>query len=483
MVMAPMLTLPITLASWNLWTHVLKGFSFPNVISTAFADIARRAVLRQLQSLDHGTLILHDTDGSKHVFGLAFSNDRLDGTADDVLEKGKEGAPQAVDLHVHAISAWPRILLANDVGFAEAYMLGEISCSDLVAFFRLFILNANNTSSSSPTLSSLISTLTVPLTRLSNTTSQALLNAQSHYCQSNALFAAFLDPTMTYSAPIWLPRSDPASSTDTLEAAQLRKLHHTITAARIKASDHVLEIGTGWGSFAIEAVRKTGCRVTTITLSAEQAHLARQRVREAWFQDRIEVLVCDYRHVPLPGCGKARYDKLVSIEMLEHVGAEYLDTYFACVDRHLKVDGGIAVIQCSTIPEARYEAYKRRRDFIQKYIFPGGHLPTVSSLVASIDRASKGRLVVDDITSVSGHYIKALRLWRKKFLDSWEDVIVPALREKMPGMTNKDMEVFKRKFVYYFCYSEAGFSAKTLGNVSIAVGREGTRELIDDVPM
>lgn len=235
---------------------------------------------------------------------------------------------------------------------------------------------------------------------------------------------------------------------DTLEVAQLRKLHYTIAAARIKAGDHVLEIGTGWGSFAIEAVRKTGCRVSTITLSSEQANVARQRVKKAGLEHKIEVLVCDYRHAPLPGGGRGRFDKLFSIEMIEHVRAEYLDTYFACVDRYLKVESGIAVFQCSTIPEGRYEGYKRRTDFIQRYIFPGGHLPTVSVLVRSIDRGSKGRLVVEDIKSRSGHYVATLRLWRERFLENWESVIEPTFREKKPGMTDADLDMFRRKFVY-----------------------------------
>ena len=245
----------------------------------------------------------------------------------------------------------------------------------------------------------------------------------------------------------------------------------------------MLEIGTGWGSFAIEAVRKTGCRVSTITLSSEQADVARQRVKEAGLERKIEVLVCDYRHVPLPEGGRGKFDKLVSIEMIEHVGAEYLDTYFACVDRYLKAETGIAVFQCSTIPEGRYEGYKRRTDFIQRYIFPGGHLPTVSALVRSINRASKGRLVVEDIKSVSGHYVATLRLWRERFLDNWESVIKPALRERKLSMTDADLDVFRRKFVYYFGYAEAGFATKTLGDVSITVGREGAVELFDDIPM
>ena len=263
-------TTSILIPLWKSWAYLLKGLYFSDAIFVACADFARRIVLSQLQDLEHGTLILHDTDGSKRVFGAPAStdvfNEDLNGMASP-LGKDQLHMKQAptVELHIHSPSAWPRSLLANDMGFAEAYMLGEISCSDLPALFRLFILNSANPTSS--TLSTLISTITASLHRLSNTKEQALANAQSHYCQSNALFAAFLDPTMTYSATLWVPLSDPRSAMDTLEAVQLRKLHYTITAARIKAGDHVLEIGTGWGSFAIEAVRKTGCRVSTIRLA------------------------------------------------------------------------------------------------------------------------------------------------------------------------------------------------------------------------
>ena len=243
----------------------------------------------------------------------------------------------------------------------------------------------------------------------------------------------------------------------------------------------MLEIGTGWGSFAVEAVRKTGCRVSTVTACSEKAEAARQRAKEAGYEERVEVLVCDYRHVPLPGGGKGRYDKLVSTEMIEHVGAEYLDTYFACVDRYLKADGGIAVFQCSTIPEGRHEGYNRRRDFIQRYIFPGGHLPTVSVLAASIDRSSKGRLAVEDIKSVSEHYVATSRLWMDRFLENWEKLIIPALKEEKTGMTDAEMGIFRSKYEYYFSYCEAGFATKMLGDVSVTIGREGAVELIDSV--
>lgn len=165
------------------------------------------------------------------------------------------------------------------------------------------------------------------------------------------MFAAFLSPDMTYSCAIFRPRSDPLHKEETLEQAQERKLMRFVKNCRIKSTDHVLEIGTGWGSFAITAVRETGCKVTSLTLSIEQKELAEERIAEAGFTDKIEVLLCDYRALPIPK-GSQGYDKIVSIEMLEAVGKEFLNTYFECVDKLLKKDGGVACFQCITMPES-----------------------------------------------------------------------------------------------------------------------------------
>lgn len=163
---------------------------------------------------------------------------------------------------------------------------------------------------------------------------------------------------MTYSCPIW-QKEEENRLEESLEHAQMTKLHRCIDAARIKSSDHVLEIGTGWGSFAIEAVKATGCKVTSLTLSKEQKQLAEERIKEAGFKDRIDVLLMDYRELPPP---ERPYDKIISIEMLEAVGKEYFGTYFGCVDRLLKKDGGIAVLQCITMPEGRHEAYSKSEE-------------------------------------------------------------------------------------------------------------------------
>ena len=305
----------------------------------------------------------------------------------------------------------------------------------------------------------------------------------AHYDISNEMFAAFLSPDMTYSSPIWYPKSNPAHASETLEHAQMRKLDRFIDNTHIESTDHVLEIGTGWGSFAIRAVQRTGCRITSVTLSIEQKELAEERIRQAGMSDKITVLLCDYRNLEVPANGG--YDKIVSIEMLEAVGKEYLETYFRCINKLLKKDGGIACFQCITMPEARYDAYARSDDFIRRYIFPGGHLPTVTQLITSITNGSNGSLVVDSVENIGPHYAKALRLWREAFLGAWDANIKPqVLREKQgEGMDEEGAEVFRRKWDYYFRYSEAGFATKTLGDVIITVGREGAMQMMEQVPL
>lgn len=197
------------------------------------------------------------------------------------------------------------------------------------------------------------------LARSTNTLSNSLLNISAHYDISNDMFAAFLSPDMTYSCPVWRPQIESDPNDESLEEAQIRKLVRFIDGAKIKSSDHVLEIGTGWGSFAIEAVRRTKCRVTSLTLSAEQKHLAEKRIRAAGLDDRIDVMLMDYRQLPIP---TTPYDKVVSIEMLEAVGQDFLATYFACVNRLLKKRGGIAMFQCITMPEGRHKAYSRSEE-------------------------------------------------------------------------------------------------------------------------
>ena len=310
--------------------------------------------------------------------------------------------------------------------------------------------------SNGTTMTSAISSAVSGLLRKANTLSNALLNISAHYDISNEMFAAFLSPDMTYSCPIW--RSASATSEkgaeESLEEAQIRKLDRFIDNAKIKSTDHVLEIGTGWASFAIRAVQRTGCRITSLTLSREQKDLADTRIANAGLTDNIEVLLCDYRALPMPREGP--YDKIVSIEMLEAVGREFLNTYFECIHKLLKPDGGIAVFQSITMPEARYEAYTKGEDFIRKYIFPGGHLPTVSQLVGSINAGSKGLLIVDSIENIGPHYAKTLRLWNEKFMQNFDTRIRPALLDEHRGMTEADSALFRRKWEVRLLFGSLG---------------------------
>ncbi|KAM7190751.1 cyclopropane-fatty-acyl-phospholipid synthase [Rhypophila sp. PSN 637] len=451
--------------------------------------VAKAVVQSMLSSIEVGTLLLVDqTTGERHVYGQKLGPTKLEILRAKIdLSQATNGLPSVrkadsiprVELVIKNDAFWMRTFLFADMGFAEAYMLGEVECADLTGFFQLFLLNRDKMGDGN-TWTSTFSSAVTNVARSTNTLSNALLNISAHYDISNDMFAAFLSPDMTYSCPIWKPTPAGQRGTESLEEAQYTKLRRFINNTKIKSTDHVLEIGTGWGSLAIEAVRLTGCRVTSLTLSKEQKALADQRIAEHGYSDRIEVRLQDYRSLPVP---EKPYDKIISIEMLEAVGQEYLGTYFNCINKLLKKDGGIAAFQCITMPEGRYEAYAKSEDFINHYIFPGGHLPSITQLLNHISTESNGTLIVESVENIGGHYSKALRLWNEEFLAKFNDQIRPALKKEHPGMTDKEMDVFRRKWEYYFTYCEAAFLTKTLGDVIITVGREGALELMEDIPL
>ncbi|KAK4031746.1 Tuberculostearic acid methyltransferase UfaA1 [Parachaetomium inaequale] len=457
--------------------------------------VAKPAILSLLSSIEVGTLILIDEPhGERHVFGQPLdANGTIvpDGRSDSktTMSNGNGNVNGSgnvngnvngkvngnginnpiATLTITSPSFYPRLLLLADMGFAQSYLLAEVTSTDLTSFFRLFLLNRDRLHNGTTALSALLSTLALRL----NTTENALLNASAHYDLGNAMFAAFLSPDMTYSCPIWTLNNPDPTKDEELERAQMRKLHRFIAGARLKRTDHVLELGTGWGSFAVEAAKRTGCRVTTVTLSRAQKEWAEERVEREGLGGRVRVLLMDYRDVTFPvpdddGEGQGEgYDKIVSIEMLEAVGKEFLGTYFGRVHRLLKRDGGLAMFQCITMPEGRHAAYEGREDFINRYIFPGGYLPSVTQLLNHITAESGGTLIVEKVENIGGHYARALRLWRERFLANFEDKIRPALMTEHPGMREEEVEVFRRKWEYYFSYSEAGFLTKTLGDVII----------------
>ena len=452
------------------------SFARPRLVTAS-----KSAVLAFLKNTQIGSLTITDEEGETTVCGKSTESEG-DG------ERSVYDIANA-ELIVRDSKFWIRAGLFADMGFAESYMLGEIECSDLTALFKVLITNKKYLAHRA-TWTSNVSARIGGVVRKTNSLTNARLHIAAHYDISNDMFAGFLSPDMTYSCALWLPKTDNYYTVESLEQAQYRKLQRVIDNARIRSSDHVLEIGTGWGSFAVLAVKQTGCKVTSITLSQEQKALAEKRIKSAGYEDKIKVLLIDYRSLPVPTEEDEKYDKIVSIEMLEAVGAEYLDTYFRCVDNLLKTEGGVAVFQCITIPESRYNSYRKSDDFIRRYIFPGGHLPTKTLLLESIRSGSSHghspRLIPESVENIGPHYTKTLRCWRENFMNNFESVIKPALlaeHKENGSMSNEDVEVFKRKWEYYFSYCEAGFATKTLGDAIITVGREGAVQMMEDVPL
>jgi cyclopropane-fatty-acyl-phospholipid synthase len=358
---------------------------------------------------------------------------------------GDETSQLRSRIHVHDWRFFTRLLHGATVGVGEAYMQGEWSSSDLVSLVRIVIANRRALRRITPAALANIASDKLVHSMRANRLGRSKRNIAAHYDLSNELYALFLDETMTYSAAYF------AAPTDTLEQAQLAKYRRLADKARIDADCHVLEIGCGWGGFAIFAASTYGCRVTGITLSEQQAALARQRVREAGLEDRVAIELIDYREVT------GRYDRIVSIEMLEAVGHRYLDTYFATIDRLLAPDG-LAAVQVITIPEQRYESYKRRPDFIQRYIFPGGHLPSLEAMSGSMGRS--GDLYVEEVDNIGVHYAETLRRWRERFLANVDQVHALGFDDR-----------FVRMWEFYLAYCEGAFLARYISDLQVVLTR------------
>ncbi|KAL5501293.1 hypothetical protein ACEPAH_8553 [Sanghuangporus vaninii] len=424
------------------------------------------------------------------------------------------------ELRVKSDLFWIRLVTMGDLGFAEAYMYGEVECEDLVSSFKIFLRNRERLQNLDSRFSYLFS-LPQKITsmRFVNTLSNSRSNISAHYDISNKMFEGFLSEDMTYSCAIFkeldadlrlpLPSEIPSrgqvkvkydlptpitsetatpnnelisesGGVDELYEAQIRKIDHIIRCAKIQPGQRVLEIGSGWGSLALRiATQFPGTTVDTITLSVHQQSLACQRIARTGKEvsDRVRVHLMDYRAMPETWAGF--FDRVISVEMVEAVGLEYLDEYFRVIDWALKPHTGVGVIQSITIPEARFERYSKEIDFIRKWVFfPGGILPTLSLLIQSLTSGSRGRLVVDSVSNIGPHYSRTLREWRRRFLAHFDVVIEPALQEEYPTVMagekgKEEVEVFKRKWIYYYCYCEIGFTTRSLGDHIITFSREG----------
>jgi cyclopropane-fatty-acyl-phospholipid synthase len=358
---------------------------------------------------------------------------------------GDAASPLSSRIHVHDWRFFTRLLHGATVGVGESYLQGEWSSSDLVSLVRIVIANRRALRRITPAaLANIASDKLIHALR-ANRLGRSKRNIAAHYDLSNELYALFLDDTMTYSAAYF------TSPSDTLEQAQEAKYRRLAEKARIGAGDHVLEIGCGWGGFAIFAASTYGCRVTGITLSEEQAAFARQRVSDAGLEELVSIELTDYREVT------GRFDRIISIEMLEAVGHRYLDTFFATIDRLLAPDG-LAAVQVITIPEQRYENYKRRPDFIQRYIFPGGHLPSLEAMSGSMGRS--GDLYVEEVDNIGVHYAETLRRWRERFLANVEEVHALGFDDR-----------FVRMWEFYLAYCEGAFLARYISDLQVVLTR------------
>jgi cyclopropane-fatty-acyl-phospholipid synthase len=373
----------------------------------------------------------------------------------DVVEAGRRRSFGPADaelratLTIHDPAAW-RGALRGSVGLGETYVEGLWETDDLVALIRIAARELRKTGGVRGAVARprgwahRVRGL-VP----DNTRAKARKHIAAHYDLGNDLFASFLDEQMLYSCA-YFPRPDAS-----LEQAQLAKLERICGELRLGPENHLLEIGSGWGGLAIHAAREHGCRVTTTTISPAQHELAARRIREAGLGDRVELLLEDYRDL------HGRYDRLVSVEMIEAVGWRHFDDYFRRCSELLSPDG-LMLLQAITIDDRLYEAEKGARSFANTHVFPGGCLPSKRLIADCLARVTDMREVwMDDITA---HYPPTLASWRRRFLDTWERLRARGYDER-----------FRRLWEFYLCSSEAGFRERRIRDVQLLLAKPGWR--------
>ena len=360
--------------------------------------------------------------------------------------------PGASPVRVQVVDpAFYRMIAASGtVGAGEAYMEGLWTCDDLVGLVRLLVRNR-----------ALLDGLETGLARAGgmalrgcnalrrNTRTGSRRNIAAHYDLGNDFFSLFLSPDLMYSSALY------ANADDTLEIASTRKLDRICQTLELSPEDRVIEIGTGWGGFALHAAQHYGCHVTTTTISQEQHALASQRIAEAGLQDRVTLLLQDYRDL------EGTYDKLVSIEMVEAIGAQYLETYFAKLGTLLAPDGA-ALVQAITIEDHRYVQARDSVDFIKRFIFPGSFIPSVAAMLQAKTRASD--LQLENLEDFGMSYAKTLSTWRERFMARRTEV-------RAQGFDAR----FMRMWEFYLAYCEGGFRERSIGVVQMLLGKPGHR--------
>jgi cyclopropane-fatty-acyl-phospholipid synthase len=403
--------------------------------TTVLQRLARKLLLERLAGIHAGRLEVIDGHDSFSFGGTGHRNDLC--ARVEVLN------PQF----------WADAVFGGSTGAGEAYIHGLWRCDDLTSLVRLFIANREVLEGVDGSTSVLFEggrRLGHWLNRNSKAGSRK--NIAAHYDLGNDMFRLFLDPTMNYSCGIFEHESA------TMEQASVAKMDALCRKLDLTSADHLLEIGTGWGGLAMHAAQHYGCRVTTTTISREQHALAAERVRAAGLQDRVTLLLKDYRDL------SGTYDKLVSVEMIEAVGHHYLDDYFAKCGSLLKPDGLMA-LQAITIADQFYAEALKSVDFIKRFVFPGSFIPSVSAMTDSIARSTDLRLF--HLQDIGPHYATTLAKWRERFFGNAQQVRALGYPES-----------FLRLWEFYLCYCEGGFLERHIGDVQMVLSKPGNRRAV-----
>ena len=414
-------------------TPKYKSVSVPGPVRS-LNGVGRRLVLAMLEKLEVGQLTVKDGRMVK-TFGHKTPEFDLSAT-----------------IRVHRDDFYRFCAFGGSIGAGEAFMLGHWTSTDLTAVMRIIVRNQQvfgEMDQGWTMLSRPVNQIFHLMRR--NTPTGSRENIMAHYDLGNDFYRLFLDETMTYSSGIF------ETSRSSLKVASIAKYDRLCRKLDLGPDDHVLEIGTGWGGFALYAAEKYGCEVTTTTISQQQYDFAEAKIESAGLSQRIHLLKSDYRELT------GQYDKLVSIEMIEAVGHHYYDTFFQVCARYLK-DDGLMAIQAITIADHAFEQHKNSVDFIKRYIFPGSCIPSVTALLDAMSRSSDLRLFhMEDITS---HYATTLRMWRERFFDNLDQVRELGFED-----------AFIRMWDYYLSYCEGGFLERYIGNVQMVFSKPLVRRL------
>ncbi len=407
----------------------------PLTISTAGFSlkerISRRLLHQRLSLLARGELIFIEPDGSRIVF------------------EGKQPG-RRISVNIKNPRVYWKTLVEGDIGFGKCYMSGDWTCKDLTGLLLLLLENRDDLGDYQ-FITSFPSKLGNRFShwRRRNTPMSAKRNIQNHYDLGNDFFRLFLDESMTYSCAVFL------SGDESLEQAQTNKITSILKKADLSSAHEILEIGCGWGALCLEAAKKYGCRVTGITLSEQQLAYAQERIHQEGPGADIQLMLQDYRSVT--GC----FDRIISVEMFEAVGRDYFGRFFKKCDQLLKSRGRV-VLQIITISAERYDAYSHGCDWIQKYIFPGGFLPSYAALQSAILENSS--LVIKEVEHIGFHYVKTIQEWRRRFLAKLGSIHELGFPPE-----------FCHKWEYYFAYCEAGFASGALDVLQMTLDKPGDR--------